>query len=421
MSMPAVISQSWVSRSSSSWNRFWFTPSDPTVLAAIRIVTGVIALYTLIGYSLDIQELLGEHAWIDLQLRMEQVNHSPTVNVPFGWVGKNYRPPQTAEERLYQSEYLRKWGEPAPLPYPRSAEEVLEYDAYRDRWGVDPRNVIGTGEPVWSIWFYVTDPFWMNVVQGGFVLCGFLFVIGCLSRLTSVLTWFAVLCYIHRDPVSLFGADTMLAVLLLYLMIGPSGAALSFDRWFAVWRAKRRGLPVPTVQSTVSANLAVRLIQIHACIIYGAAGLAKLQGQSWWYGIAPWGTLANFEFAPMQYGIYVDFLRFLAKTRWLYEVTMTVGALGTLAFEIGYPFLIWRPAFRTLWLWLAVVLHAGIGMLMGLRTFSVLMLVFNLAFVSPLTLRWVLGMMKSKDKDIGRQTDKETGSQIEKELASRSA
>jgi hypothetical protein len=67
-----------------------------------------------------------------------------------------------------------------------------------------------------------------------------------------------------------------------------------------------------------------------------------------------------------------------------------VGALGTLAFDIGYPFLIWRPAFRTIWLWMAFLLHAGIGMFMGLRTFSILMLAFNLAFVSPETVQWAL-------------------------------
>jgi Vitamin K-dependent gamma-carboxylase len=388
--MQTAAADSRLSRTCSAWSRFWFTPSDPTVLGAIRIITGLVAFYTLIGYSLDLQEFVGQYAWHDLDLRNEEVRESPIVKVPFDWPSIKPRELTTPEEKKYQLYYRQKWGDDPPLPYPKTAEEAKGIDDYRARWGVDPRALLGKGQPVWSVWFHVTDPFWMNVVQSGFVFCGLLFTIGCATRLTNAITWFAVLSFIHRDPASLFGADTMMAVLLLYLMIGPSGAALSVDRLVTSWWARRQGLPAPKPCPSVSANLAVRLVQIHACIIYGAAGLAKLQGQSWWYGIAPWGALANFEFTPMEYPLYVDFLRFLAKTRWLYELTMTIGALGTLAFEIGYPFLIWRPAFRTLWLWIAVLLHAGIGMFLGLRTFSFVMLAFNVAFVSPGTVRWAL-------------------------------
>ena len=403
--MDKAIAESRLSRMGGSWNRFWFTPADPTVLAVIRIITGVITLYTLIAYCFDLQEFVGANAWVDLKLRQEQYHDSPVVDVPFDWLGTNYRDPSTPQEKAYFRDYFLRWNEKPPLPYPTTAEQAKAYEDYHVRWGVDPRNVLTKGQPVWSIWFHVTDPFWMNVVQAGFVVCALLFAIGLATRISSVLTWFAVLSFIHRDPSSLFGADTMMAVLLLYLMIGPSGAALSVDRLVQCWRARRRGLPVPAPRPSVSANLAIRLIQIHVCIIYGASGLSKLQGQAWWYGTAPWGTLANYEFAPLQYPLYVDFLRGIAKTRWVYELTMTAGALGTLVFEIGYPFLIWRPAFRTLWLWVAVLLHVGIGMFLGLKTFSLLMLAFNLAFVSPETVRW-----RMRKLSLGRQVDARPGS-----------
>jgi len=207
-------------------------------------------------------------------------------------------------------------------------------------------------------------------------------MVGFGTRITSVLTWFGALSYIHRDPASLFGADTMMNILLLYLMIGPSGATLSVDRLLERWWARRRGLPVPVVEPSVSATLALRLIQIHVCIIYLAAGLSKLQGQAWWTGTAPWGTIANPEYAPMQYSPYVSFLKTVVATRWTFELAMTISSLSTLAFEIGYAFLIWRPGFRKLLLCYAVLLHFGIGMFMGLKTFSILMLAFNMAFCS---------------------------------------
>jgi hypothetical protein len=213
-----------------------------------------------------------------------------------------------------------------------------------------------------------------------------------------------------------FGADTMMAILLLYLMIGPSGAALSADRLLARWWARARprvlarwhafwghspgaaaaapAAPVsPTPAPSVSANLAIRLLQVHVCIVYLSAGLSKLQGQSWWTGTAVWGTVANFEFAPMQFDLYNEVLGFIARHRWLFELTMTTAGMFTLVFEIGYAFLIWRPATRWLMLGMAITLHGFIGIFMGLKTFSLLMLTMNLAFVPPETVRWFVSRL----------------------------
>jgi hypothetical protein len=88
----------------------------------------------------------------------------------------------------------------------------------------------------------------------------------------------------------LFGMDTMMNILLFYLMIGNSGAALSVDRLIARYRAARASLARSgTIDSATQAFLAVpprsrgagfalRLIQVHFCIIYLASGLAKLKG-----------------------------------------------------------------------------------------------------------------------------------------------
>ncbi len=72
------------------------------------------------------------------------------------------------------------------------------------------------------------------------VLMAFLFMIGFCTRVTSALTWMASLWYIHRSPVVLFGVDTMQMIMLLYLMIGPSGAALSVDRLIARWWSRNK-------------------------------------------------------------------------------------------------------------------------------------------------------------------------------------
>src|SRR5271166_5633244 len=107
--MQTAATESRLSRACASWNRFWFTPSDPTVLAAIRIITGLVTLYTLIGYSLDLQEFVGKYGWLDLELRQEQYYDAPVPDVPFDWLANNSREPSTVEERTYWLDYVRKW------------------------------------------------------------------------------------------------------------------------------------------------------------------------------------------------------------------------------------------------------------------------------------------------------------------------
>jgi hypothetical protein len=399
----------------SAWNRFWFTPADPTALGLMRICCGLVVFYTFVVYTFDLQALLGKHAWQDLEMRQRWYREWPVAPGPLGWYGPPLlpRPQQQGWEQSYWDSYNEKWHTPPPPPWPRDRDEAWRIDEYRVRWGEDPRLVTHQGVPLWSIWFHVTDPDAMMAVQAVILVVTFLFLIGFCTRVTSALTWFAALCYIHRAQASLFGVDTMMTILLLYLMLGPSGAALSVDRLLARWWARARprvvgrwrafrgkgaqaaapaapGVYSPTPTPSVSAGLVLRLMQVHVCIIYGSAGLAKLQGTSWWTGIAVWGTVANFEFAPVQYGWYIELLRLLGSEQWLFQLTMTLASAFTLFFEVGYPFLIWRPRTRWVMLWMAIILHGFIGLFMGLKTFSLLMLVMNLAFVPPETVRAVL-------------------------------
>ena len=89
--------------------------------------------------------------------------------------------------------------------------------------------------------------------------------------------------------------------------------------------------------ATVSANLALRLIQLHLVLIYGMAGLAKLQGQAWWSGMAIWGTLAAGEFSLLR--LYLDGRLAVRPER------LDPRRPGI---ELTYGVLIWVPVLRPL-------------------------------------------------------------------------
>lgn len=448
-----------------SWEDFWFTPADPSLLALIRVACGAIVVYTLIAYSFTLQDFMGEHAWLDLDLRLMMARERPVQATSLNWNDAGRLPEPTTE---FQSDYVKKyrkdWGFPPHPPYPKNWEEAqwldefrmtfgmdmrlngapipqTEYEKYQAysytrafgqpppafvkndaelkeindfmlKWnGHDPRRLHARGMPVWSIWFHVTDPAAMVVVHVLFIVVAILFTLGFCTRITAAITWFACLSYIHRNSSVLFGVDTMMNIVLIYLMIAPSGAVFSLDRviarwwrsakpdfvisWYRLWK-----MPVPPEiapaaddagEPSVAANVVIRLLQIHVGIIYLVAGLSKLLGTAWWNGTAIWATVANYEFAPMQNESYLAFIRFLGEHQWLHDLFLTGGGLFTLIFEISYIFLVWRPRLRWIFLGSAILLHGGIGLFMGLKTFALMMLVMNMAFLTPEEVRWVLG------------------------------
>lgn len=353
-----------VRRAAAAWDQFWFRPADPTVLGLSRIFCGLMVLAIHLAYSYDLQEFFGADAWYNLELATEFRQEAPWVAPPADWS-----------------------GETAPRPLPESAEERARTLQYMQRWGLDPRVTSAQGNRVWSLWFHVTDPTGMHLVHAGVLAVMLLFTLGLWTRITSVLTWLAALCYIQRSPMTLFGMDTMMTICLLYLMIGPSGAAFSLDRWLAGRPARRRGETLADPEPCVSANLALRLMQVHFCFIYMAAGLSKLLGSSWWNGTALWWTVANYEFAPLSYPWYLAGLRWLCEHRWLWESAMTAGVVYTLALEISFPFLVWIGRLRGVMVSGAVLLHTGIAFTMGLVGFGLLMLALVLAFIPAAAVR----------------------------------
>jgi hypothetical protein len=357
------------------WNRFWFAPADPTPLGLLRICCGVVVLGVHLLYTPNLYVYFGKGAWLDEQAMKELLTEYPFPGPPGGWD---------------EQQALRKLPKLSPEP-PADLEDQAARDKWKadyekwlkyvTKWGLDPRAAPVKGYTIWSLWFQVADPTWMAVVHGVALVIFLLFLAGCCTRITSVLAWLAALSYIHRSPNTLFGADTVMNVALLYLMLGPSGAALSVDRLLQRWWLARRGKVQAPPQPSAGANFVLRLFQIHFCLIYAASGLSKLQGSSWWNGSALWYTVVNPAFAPVGWARYLDLISFLTAHRWLWEIVFEGLTFSTLALEISFPLLVWSRSWRWLMIAAAVLLHTGIGLTMGLATFGLLMLSMLLAFI----------------------------------------
>jgi predicted DCC family thiol-disulfide oxidoreductase YuxK len=116
---------------------------------------------------------------------------------------------------------------------------------------------------------------------------------------------------------------------------------------------------------------------LHLVVIYGMAGLGKLQGPSWWMGTALWGTMTAGEFVVFD---------FTPMARWPLLINGLTHASLTL--ELLYPILIWIRVTRPLMLLAAAAMHLGIAVMSpGLTEFTLAMLAANLAFVPGSWLR----------------------------------
>jgi len=511
------------------WKDFWFAPRDPTTLGFIRVVTGLLILYTHLAYSLDLRAFFGKHGWYGAAYA-DRERHEYPLNIGSFWNWTEADPPPRAPEfphrrqavmgfiralpekatdrardlayldrlsredggriegglaalirlveaseadralsldglakgkqkYIYAQNGRKEYADDEPvgragvvklypdffftlppaerestandlrallaaLPRtetdavyvvahliellsssPQSFASFVKYlvtlpdDAaeraklidYLDYWNTDPRKLYRHGHTLVSVWFHVTDPTQMALIHAFGLLVIALFTVGFCTRVTSVLTWLVVVGYIHRTNQILFGMDTMMNILLVYLMVGNSGAALSVDRLIARYRAVRASLRrsgtidaptrafLATAPPSAGANLGIRLIQVHFCFIYLAAGLAKLKGQAWWSGFAFWDVMVNPEFTLMRYHWFEDVVRAAASFKPLYYAVCAFGVWFTWGLEITLPFLVWTRL-RPLMIWMAVLLHAGIGVLMGLNLFELLMMVMLLVF-----------------------------------------
>ncbi|MDZ4658978.1 MAG: HTTM domain-containing protein [Bythopirellula sp.] len=234
------------------------------------------------------------------------------------------------------------------------------------------RRVQGEQWSVWSVFFWIKPGWLLWCVHIIALLVFFCLMIGLFSRTMAVLAFLFAVSYAHRvSPGAFFGLDKTNCMLALYLMLGPCGARYSLDSV----RRVRKGITTPVAPST-AANLAIRLLQVHLCIIYFFSGLAKYTGENWHAGTAVWWALANQEYQSID-------MTWLAN----WPLLVALATHATVFWELSYWALVWNRFTRPLVLWMAIFVHAGIALFMGMITFGVAMIIANLAFLTPQTVR----------------------------------
>ncbi len=194
------------------------------------------------------------------------------------------------------------------------------------------------------------------------LISAFLLGIGAFSRPAAVTAWFLHLGAAKSSALFAYGMDSFMSVGLFYLMLSPLPDCRSFD-----YRKAGRRSRYPQLLGFFR-----RLPQLNLCIAYFFAGAAKACGPGWWNGDSIWRAQIRPPFDVVSPDLLVRF-------RLLFPA---VGILVILL-EVGYSIFIWPRSTRRFWLSGILVMHAAIGLLMGMYLFALVLIVLNLSAFGP--------------------------------------
>ena len=200
-------------------------------------------------------------------------------------------------------------------------------------------------------------------------------VVGFRSRIAALAVFVCLGALVGTNPFLFNSGDTLLRLLVLFLVLAPAGAALSVDcrrKEGAAWRFPLRPA------------WPLRLVQIQIAVMYLAAVVHKLGGTTWRDG-----TAASY---PTR---IPDMVRFPVPD---FLVDSALGAhfltWGALAIEVCIPLLVWSRRARPWVLGLGVALHLGIDYSLRAGLFSWVVLAGYVAFVPPETMTRALERLR---------------------------
>jgi hypothetical protein len=199
---------------------------------------------------------------------------------------------------------------------------------------------------------------WISLLGAGCLL-----LVGLFSRPAAIAAWFLHLGAVKSGDLVSYGVDNFTTIGLFYLMFSPLPDHYTLDRF---WR--KRGAP----EDRQLIGFFRRVLQVHLCLIYFFGGIAKSFGTGWWNGSNIWRALIRPPFNLIDPNLLIH---------WKY--LFPIAGICICVLEIGYPFFIWHRRVRRPWLAAILLMHAGIGVAMGMYLFASVMIVLNLAAFGP--------------------------------------
>ncbi|MFE6482861.1 HTTM domain-containing protein [Streptomyces sp. NPDC057757] len=215
------------------------------------------------------------------------------------------------------------------------------------------------------------------------IVTAVLFVLGWRTRAVSVLFAGMVASFHARAIFMTDGGDNLILLMAVYLVFTACGRRWSLDARRTRLRRSEGKKRTPTGQvaaelrhsrhmlTAVLHNCGMFVIAAQVCLLYGSAGLYKVQGGSWGDGTA------------LHYVLNLDLFRPWPELSLLadeHDLLIALACYGTVLLQVAFPFVLFgRLKYPVLTMLLGM--HLGIAVLMGLPLFSGAMIIADAVFL----------------------------------------
>jgi hypothetical protein len=237
--------------------------------------------------------------------------------------------------------------------------------------GLLPAPPAALGPGAWGLLRTFTGDGTLVLVYTGLVVSAIMLTVGLKTRVAAVVAFVTLLALTRRNPWVLDSGDLLMQGIAFYLVLAPSGAALSLDRWLDARRGRAEFWAFPQ-----RAPWVLRLFQLQLSILYLSAVWQKTGGTMWRDGTAVSYSLriGDLERLPVPHELSTSVL------------VSNVLTFGTLAVELALAILVWNRKLRPWVLLAGVGLHLGIDYAIRVGFFSYSVLILYIAFIPPETM-----------------------------------
>jgi hypothetical protein len=287
------------------WRRLWLGRVDPRPAGLLRIVFGVVVLWTMVDLI-----PIGRFLFTDEGL----------------WLTKMAR-------RNYSGDFRTIWDPEHGFAH--------YYDPLLALWYR------------FSLFHIRSDPPFVWTIYGLTIVATTMMILGIKTRVTTLISWFLVNTIYVYSPIFYSGGDTVVRVYLFLGMLTRWGDAYSLDVWWSRKKAVLRGATeIPPLKPIPAWPL--RLMMMQLAIIYCATGALK-SGHTWLDGSALFFALNldHFYRHPAQIHLvtFLQMIWVLPFATWItriWETAFPVALLGAAvnAFERDKQAGVWPEAPR---------------------------------------------------------------------------
>lgn len=204
------------------------------------------------------------------------------------------------------------------------------------------------------------------------IVVGLLMMVGFYSRASTLLALFMFMSLSVVNPFVGSGGDSVLRITLFYLLFLDSGRHWSVDSWLRNRRGNLADLFPAWLTATLH-NLGLILIIHQVVMIYVTSALWKVQSAKWLDGSAVYYSLQVKAYSP-----WLDHIHLLTDHSWI----VAMASYTAIGVQLFVPVLLMYRPTRFLSLIALTGIHLGIGLLMGLLYFSLVMIAVDILLIS---------------------------------------